>query len=98
MPFYVTLYKFTDQGRKTIKDSPKRLRATVAQLEKAAGIKIHHALYTSGRYDLVVVSEAPNDQAANVAALTILAAGNVVGETLHAYTADEIEKVVGKLP
>lgn len=98
MPLYVTLYKFTDQGRRTIKDSPKRLKATIAQLEKAAGVKIHHALYTSGRYDLVVVSEAPNEQAANIAALTTMVAGNVVGETLHAYSADEIEKVVAKLP
>lgn len=97
MPFYVTLYKFTDQGRRTIKDSPKRLRATVAQLEKMAGVKVHHALYTTGRYDLVVVSEGPNDQAANIAALTTMLAGNVVGETLHAYTVDEIEKVVAKL-
>ena len=98
MPLYVTLYKFTDQGRRTIKESPKRLRATVSQLEKLTGVKIHHALYTSGRYDLVVVSEAPNDQVANTAALTIMAAGNVVGETLHAFSVDEIEKVVAKLP
>lgn len=98
MPLYITLYKFTDQGRKSVKDSPKRLRETTARLEKTAGIKILHALYTSGRYDLVVVSEAPNDQAANTAALAIMAAGNVVGETLHAYSVDEIEKVVAKLP
>ena len=98
MPFYVTLYKFTEQGRKTIKDSPKRLRETTAKLEKVAGLKVLHALYTSGRYDLVVVSEAPNDSAANTAALVTMAAGNVVGETLHAYSVDEIEKVVAKLP
>ena len=97
MPLYVTLYKLTDQGRKTIKDSPKRLREAVARMEKN-GVKIHHALYTSGRYDLVVVSEAANDQAANVAALTTMTAGNVVGETLHAYSVDEVEKVVAKLP
>jgi len=98
MPLYVTLYKLTDQGRKTIKDSPKRLRETTARLEKMAGVKILQSLYTSGRYDLVVVSEAPNEQAANTAALTIMTAGNVVGETLHAYTVDEIDKVVAKLP
>jgi uncharacterized protein with GYD domain len=98
MPLYVTLYKFTDQGRKAIKDSPKRLREHIAKLEKMAGVKVHHALYTTGRYDLVVVSEAPNEQAANVAALSIIAAGNVVGETLHAYSVDEVEKIVAKLP
>jgi len=98
MPLYVTLYKLTDQGRKTIKDSPKRLRETTASLEKTAGVKIRQALYTSGRYDLVVISEAPNDQAANVAALSIMRAGNVVGETLHAYSVEDIESVTAKLP
>lgn len=98
MAFYITLYKLTDQGRKTIKDSPKRARESVARLEKSAGIKVHHVLYTSGRYDMVVISEAPNDQSANLAALSLMMAGNVIGETLHGYTIDEIEKVVGKLP
>jgi uncharacterized protein with GYD domain len=98
MPLYVTLYKLTDQGRRTIKESPKRLREVTSRLEKALGVKVLQALYTSGRYDLVVVSEAPNEQAANAAALTLMAAGNVVGETLHAFSVDEIEKVVAKLP
>jgi len=97
MPLYVTLYKLTDQGRKTIKDSPKRAREIAARLEKTAGVKMHHILYTSGRYDMVVVSEAPNDQVANTVALTVMMAGNVVGETLHAYSIDEVEKVVAKL-
>jgi len=97
MPYYVTLYKFTDQGRRTVKESPKRLREVVARLEKA-GVKVHHALYTSGRYDLVVVTEAANDAAMNTTALTVMMAGNVVGETLHAFSVDEIEKVVSKLP
>ena len=90
MPLYVTLYKFTEQGRKTIKDSPKRLRDTTAKLEKMAGLKILHALYTSGRYDLVVVSEAPNDAAANTAALVTMGAGNFVGVTLLAYSVEDI--------
>jgi uncharacterized protein with GYD domain len=98
MPLYVTLYKFTDQGRRTVKESPKRLREITSKLEKTLGVKVHHALYTSGRYDMVVVTEAANDQVANMAALTTMTAGNVIGETLHAYTADEIDKVVAKLP
>ena len=60
MPLYVTLYKFTDQGRKTVKESPKRMRDVISRLEKMPGVKVHQALYTSGRYDIVVVTEAPN--------------------------------------
>jgi uncharacterized protein with GYD domain len=74
------------------------MRDVISRLEKLAGVKVHHALYTSGRYDIVVVTEAPNDQSANIAALSTIMAGNVVGETLHAYSIDEIEKVVAKLP
>jgi uncharacterized protein with GYD domain len=98
MPYYVTLYKFTDQGRKTVRESPKRAKEISARLEKSLGVKVHHMLYTSGRYDMVVVTEAPNDQVANAAALATMSAGNVVGETLHGYTVDEIEKVVAKVP
>ena len=98
MPLYVTLYKLTDQGRKTIKDSPKRVREITARAEKMAGVKVHHALYTSGRYDMVVVTEAPNDEVANTVALGVMASGNVVGETLHAYTVEQIEKIASKLP
>ncbi len=97
MPLYVTLGRFTDQGRKTIKDSPRRFRETISMIEKT-GVKFHQALYTTGRYDIVAVVEAPNDQAALAAGLGSAAAGNIYWETLHAYTVDEIDKVVSKIP
>jgi uncharacterized protein with GYD domain len=97
MPLYVNLYRFTDQGRKTIKDSPKRLREVTARIEKM-GVKVHHALYTSGQYDLVVVSEAANDELALAVMGSLAQAGNVVSETLHAYTADQMEKILSKVP
>ncbi len=96
MPFYVTLYKLTDQGRKTIKDSPKRARAVVRANEKA-GVKVHQILYTTGRYDLVLVTEAPNDKVQMTTALAIASAGNVSGETLHAYTIDQMARLLGKV-
>jgi len=97
MPLYVNLYKFTDQGRKTIKQSPKRLKELTKTLEKTLGVKIVQALYTTGRYDIIVISEASGDRAALTAAAMIAQAGNVVGETLHAFTADQMERVVSKL-
>ena len=97
MPLYVTLFKFTDQGRKTIKDSPKRVRAAMAQFQKA-GVKFLGVYYTSGRYDLVAIAEAPNDEVALALGLGTASQGNVVTETLHAYSVDEVEKIVSKLP
>ena len=98
MPMYVTLYKLTDQGRKTIKDSPKRAREIAARAQKTLGVKVLHTLYTTGRYDVIVISEAPNDDAALAISASVAQAGNVVGETLHAYTVDQMEKILSKLP
>jgi uncharacterized protein with GYD domain len=97
MPLFVVLYKFTDQGRKTIKDSPKRFREVTAAVEKMGG-KVLQAVYTTGRYDLVVISEAPTEEIALRTSIAVLSAGNAVSETLHAYTVDEFEKLVSKLP
>lgn len=96
MPLYVNLYKFTDQGRKTLKDSPKRVHQITAMAAKS-GVKILQTLYVTGQYDVVVISEAPNDQVALSVGLAITSAGNVVGETLHAYTVEEMEKIVSKI-
>jgi uncharacterized protein with GYD domain len=66
-------------------------------LEKS-GVKFHNAFYVTGRYDLVAITEAPNDETALAAGLGTAAAGNVYWETLHAYTIEEMEKVVSKIP
>ncbi len=97
MPYYIALFKFTDQGQKTIKDSPKRLRAAIAQFEKA-GIKVIGVYYTTSRYDLVGIYEAPSDEVGIAAGLAQTSLGNVSSETLHAYTVDEMEKIVSRLP
>ena len=98
MPLYVSLFKFTDQGRKTIKESPRRLREATARLEKTLGIKLLQAVYTTGQYDLVAIFEAPNDEAALVGGLGTTSAGNVQAETLHGYTIEQMEKIVSKIP
>ena len=97
MSLYVALGRFTDQGRKAIKDAPRRNREAKSLAEKS-GLKIHQSLFTTGRYDLVAIIEAPNEQAALAGMLGSAADGIVYWETLHAYTAEEIEKVVSKLP
>jgi len=51
-----------------------------------------------GRYDYVVVMEAPDDEAATKAALAVSSLGNVRTETLRAYTRAEIGKIIGGLP
>ena len=51
-----------------------------------------------GRYDAVVVSEAPDDETVAKLALSIGSQGNTRTETLRAFTEDEYRKMVAALP
>ena len=97
MPTYVTLLKFTDKGIKTIKEAPKRIEAA-KQMAKASGAQMKAVYYVMGRYDAVVISEAPDDETAVRMALGGAMQGNVTSETLRAFTDDEFVKIVAKLP
>jgi len=93
MTTYVTLYNFTEQGLKTIKDTLKRTEAAKKAAE-AQGVRVKEVLWVEGQYDLVVISEASDDTKATAFALSTLKLGNVRGQTLRAFTAAEMEKIL----
>ena len=62
MSHFVTLIRYTQQGVAKIKESPARLDAAKKAAEKAGG-KIHAWYLTMGKYDAVIISEFPNDEA-----------------------------------
>jgi uncharacterized protein with GYD domain len=96
MPTYVTLSNFTEQGMKNIKDTAKRAEA-FKKAAKEAGITIKELLWTQGQYDLVTVLEAPDEITASALALSIGKLGNITGQTLRAFTATEMEKILQKV-
>ena len=61
MPLYVLLTRLTDQGRKTVKDRPERIREVNKEVA-AMGGKLIAQYATLGRYDFVSVVEADNNQ------------------------------------
>jgi uncharacterized protein with GYD domain len=97
MATYISLIKLTHQGITSIKDGPARLEAGKEAL-KAFGSELNAFYLTMGRYDIVAISEAPDDAAAAKVALAIGAAGNVTTETLRAFTEDEYREIVAALP
>jgi uncharacterized protein with GYD domain len=97
MAKYVTLYQFTDQGIRNVKDSPARLKAAVKKAE-GMGMKILAAYYTEGPYDLVAISEASDEKTATAFALATAAQGNVRSTTMRAHDADEFEAIVRMMP
>jgi uncharacterized protein with GYD domain len=95
MPSYVVLYRFTAQGRKSVKETVKRA-AEVRKQNEARGFKVLGHYWTQGRYDLVAVVDAPNDEAMVAGLFAIAEAGNVVSETMRAYTAEEMQRLLAK--
>jgi len=96
MGHYVTLIRYTQQGAGKIKESPARLDAARKTAEKAGG-KIHAWFLTMGKYDAVIVSEFPNDEASAKFMLATGAAGNVTTQTMKAFTEDEYRKIIASL-
>jgi uncharacterized protein with GYD domain len=97
MATYVILMNFTEQGVKTIKESPARVKAMYKAVEAAGGRIL--ALYaTMGQYDLVAIAEGPSDEVTLLQLLGLGMAGNVRTTTLKAFTMEEFAAIVGKLP
>jgi len=97
MPTYVSLVRFTDQGIRNVKEAAERI-AAVEKLFGQVGARMSEIYLTMGRYDYVVVMEAPDDETATKAALAVASLGNVRTETLRAYGRPEIAKIIGGLP
>ena len=95
MPKYITLYQFTDQGVKSFQGTVQRAKDATAAVEKM-GAKLLSIHWTLGPYDLVSVSEFPNDEAVTAFTLKLGAAGNVRSTTMRAFDADEMTRIIAK--
>ena len=97
MPTYMTLIQYTQQGIRSIKDSPIRLD-TAKTLYKSLGAEIKSFYLAMGRYDVIVLSEAPDDETATKLILTIGSGGAIRTETFRVFTEDEYRKLISELP
>jgi uncharacterized protein with GYD domain len=97
MPTYVTLVNWTDQGIRNVKDSPKRAEA-FEKAVKAAGGQLKEVYLVMGEYDLVVISEAPSDEAMAKLTLATGSLGNVRTRTMPAFARDQMRKIISSLP
>ena len=97
MPHYVTLLRYTPQGAAKIKESPARLDAARKAAE-AAGGEIHSWYLIMGKYDALLVSEFPSDEAVARFMLSTGAMGNVTTQTMKAFSEAEYRKIIASLP
>ena len=97
MSTYILLSSWTKKGIENIKDSPNRLDE-VKEMFRAVGAEIKEFYMCMGRYDVVVIIEAPDAETYAKAILKLGSSGNVHAETLRAFTEDEYRKVIAALP
>ena len=97
MPTYVTLFQWTEQGIKDVKNAPARFQAAKKVIESAGGKTL--GLYvTMGEYDIVAVTEGPNDEGAAALSLAVASKGNAKTTTMRAFTESEFAEIVKKIP
>jgi len=97
MPAYVTLFNFTEQGIRNVKESPNRAKAA-AQAAESMGGRFIGVWYLLGQYDGIVVLEAPDDETATRLLLATGMQGNVRTLTLRAFSEEEMARIVQGLP
>jgi uncharacterized protein with GYD domain len=96
MATYVSLVSFTDQGIRSVKESPNRAEAFQALAAKV-GVQVKTMLWTVGAYDVVTITEGP-EEAQTALLLAIGSLGNVRTQTLRGYSAAEFKKIIAQMP
>lgn len=96
MPAYISLINLTDQGIKSIKEDPERVRAA-ARIAERVGCKLLAEWWTMGPYDAVMIMEAPDDETINRFLLGAGRQGNIRTLTMRAFTPDQISEVIKRL-
>ena len=97
MAIYISLISFTDQGIRNIKQSPERAQAFRDMVEKA-GATVKAIYWTLGNYDLVAITDVPDDATAMTLLLTTGSIGNIRTQTLKGFSAEEMAPILAKLP
>ena len=96
MASYITLIKFTERGAKHVKDSCKRAADFKASAKKL-GIEVKEQLWCLGAWDGLITFDAPSDEAATVGMLSLCSQDNVVTQTMRAFSAAEMAKILEKV-
>jgi uncharacterized protein with GYD domain len=88
MALYIMMTNLTDEGRKTVKTNPQRIKEVNKEVE-AMGVKILAQYVVLGQYDFINILEAPNNEAIAKVATELGSRGTLQTSTLAAMTLDD---------
>ena len=93
---FVTLIRFTPTGAANVHDSTQRAKKFIESAQ-SAGMKVQELLWTQGAYDGLVLFDAPDVETAAATMLGLASDGNVQTQTMVAFDAAAMDKVVAKI-
>ena len=93
VPVYITLMKFTTQGITGIPAWRDRVEEAEQAIDERGG-QLLDAYVTLGRYDVVEIFDAPDDETAYQILIELAKHGQVTTETLRAFTREEADRIV----
>ncbi len=88
MSIYIMMTNLTDEGRKTVKTNPDRIKEVNKEVE-AMGVKILAQYVALGQYDFINILEAPNNETIAKVATELSSRGTLQTNTLAALTLDD---------
>ena len=88
MATYIMLSTLTDEGAKTIKERPGRIKEVNREIE-ALGVKVKAQYAVLGLYDFVNIVEAPDNETVARVSIELGSRGSVKIQTLAAIPIDE---------
>ena len=96
MATYIVLTSFTEQGVKNAKETVKRSEA-FKEMAKKCGATVRDLYWTLGQYDIVSIVDTNDDESITALGLSVAGRGNVRTQTMRAFSAAEMEKVLEKM-
>jgi len=88
MATYIMLSTLTDEGAKTVKERPGRIKEVNQEIE-ALGVKVVAQYAVLGLYDFVNIVEAPDNETVARVSIELGSRGSVKIQTLAAIPIDE---------
>ncbi|NQT74377.1 MAG: GYD domain-containing protein [Chloroflexi bacterium] len=88
MPTYVMLTNLTDEGRKTLKECPERIKDVNIKVEDM-GANLLHQYALMGPYDFLNILEAPDNETMARIAVELGSRGTLQAMTLSAIPIDD---------
>jgi uncharacterized protein with GYD domain len=97
MATYIALINYTDQGVRQIRQTTERAKALINAAANL-GVKIKDIYWTMGAFDALFIAEAPDDDSVMAFAASMGSLGNIRTQTLRAFSAPEMNKILDKVP